>query len=82
MSDDDEEAAAGATGAEAGVLLPEELESVLDFEPPDLESLDLESPDLESADLESPDFESADFESPALDPEPLPSLEDFDLALP
>ena len=68
---DDEEAAAGAAvgvdGAVAGELLPEELESVLDFEAPD---------------LESPDFESPDLESLVLDPDPLLSPEDFGLALP
>jgi len=68
---DDEEAAAGAAagvdGAEAGLLLPEEAESVLD---------------LESLDLDSLDFASLDFESLALDPELLLSPEDFGFALP
>jgi hypothetical protein len=68
LSDDEEAAGAavGVDGAVAGELLPEELESVLDFE----------------ADFESPDFESPDLESLVLDPDPLLSPEDFGLALP
>ena len=75
MSDDEEAAAGDAVGVDAavaGALLPEELESVLDFE----------SPDFESPDFESLDFESPDLEPLVLDPDPLLSPEDFGLALP
>jgi hypothetical protein len=71
LSDDEEAAAGAAVGVDvavAGALLPEELESVLDFESPD---------------FESPGFESPDFEPLVLDPDPLLSpLADFGLALP